>query len=89
MLREEFLTPMGITAYRLAKDLGVPLTRISAILAGKRAITADTGLWLDRYFGLSEGWWYRLETECELRRAKRELSRRIAREVRPRETVAA
>ena len=89
MLREEFLTPMGITAYRLAKDLGVPLTRISAILAGKRSITADTGLRLDRYFGLSEGWWYRLETECELRRAKRELSPRIAREVRPRETVAA
>jgi addiction module HigA family antidote len=74
MLREEFLKPMGITAYRLAKDLRVPLTRISAILAGKRAITADTGLRLDRYFGLSEGWWFRLETECELRRAKRELS---------------
>ncbi len=80
---------MGITAYRLARDLGVPLTPISAILAGKRAITADTGLRLDRYFGLSEGWWFRLETECELRRAKRELSPRIAREVRPRETVAA
>jgi plasmid maintenance system antidote protein VapI len=44
---------------------------------------------LDRYFGLSEGWWFRLETECELRKAKRELSPRIAREVRPRETVAA
>jgi len=89
MLREEFLTPMGLTAYRLAKDIGVPLTRISAILAGKRAITADTGLRLDRYFGLSEGWWFRLETECELRRAKRELGARITREVRPRETVAA
>ena len=89
MLREEFLKPMGITAYRLARDLGVPLTPISAILAGKRAITVDTGLRLDRYFGLSEGWWFRLETECELRRAKRELSPRIAREVRPRETVAA
>jgi addiction module HigA family antidote len=89
MLREEFLKPMGLTAYRLAKDLGVPLTRISAILAGKRAITADTGLRLDRYFGLSEGWWFRLEAECELRRAKRELSPRIAREVRPREPVAA
>jgi addiction module HigA family antidote len=89
MLREEFLKPMGLTAYRLAKDIGVPLTRISAILAGKRVITADTGLRLDCYFGLSEGWWFRLETECELRRAKRELSRRIAREVRPRETVAA
>jgi addiction module HigA family antidote len=85
MLREEFLKPMDLTAYRLAKDIGVPLTRVSAILAGKRAITADTGLRLDRYFGLSEGWWFRLETECQLR----ELSPRIAREVRPRETVAA
>ena len=89
MLQEEFLKPMGITAYRLAKDIGVPLTRISAILAGKRVITADTGLRLDRYFGLSEGWWFRLETECELRRAKRELSPRIAREVQPRKRVAA
>ena len=89
MLREEFLKPMGLTAYRLAKDIGVPLTRISAILAGKRAITADTGLRLDRYFGLSEGWWFRLETECELRRATRELSPRIAREVRPRKIVTA
>jgi antitoxin HigA-1 len=89
MLREEFLKPMGLTAYRLAKDLGVPLTRISAILVGKRAITADTGLRFDRYFGLSEGWWFRLETECELRRAKRELSPRIAREVPPRELVTA
>jgi addiction module HigA family antidote len=88
MLREEFLKPMGLTAYRLAKDIGVPLTRIAAILAGKRSITVDTGLRLDRYFGLSEGWWFRLDTECELRKAKRELSPRIAREVKPRELAA-
>jgi addiction module HigA family antidote len=80
---------MGLTAYRLAKDIGVPLTRISAILANKRAITADTGLRLDRYFGLSEGWWFRLEAECELRKAKRELSSRITREVQPRKLVTA
>ena len=89
MLREEFLGPMEITPHRLAKDIGVPLTRITAILADERAITADTGLRLDQYFGLAEGWWLRLQTECDLRRAQREIGARIAREVTPRETVAA
>ncbi|HTQ30602.1 MAG TPA: HigA family addiction module antitoxin [Opitutaceae bacterium] len=89
MLREEFLKPMSITPYKLAKDIRVPQTRISAILAGTRAITADTGLRLDRYFGLSEGWWVRLQTDCDLRKARRELSARIAREVKPREFAAA
>jgi addiction module HigA family antidote len=89
MLQEEFLGPMGISAYRLAKDLGVPLTRIAAILSGKRSVTADTGLRLDRYFGLSEGWWFHLETECELRAAKRTLGARIAKEVKPRELLNA
>jgi addiction module HigA family antidote len=89
MLQEEFLTPMGLSAYRVAKDIGVPLTRLTAILAGQRAVTADTGLRLDRYFGLSEGWWLRLETECELRKAQREVGPRIAREVKPRELAPA
>jgi len=89
MLREEFLTPMGITPYQLAKDIRVPQTRISAILAGERTITADTGLRLDRYFGLSEGWWGRLQLDCDLRRAQQELGARIAREVKPREIAAA
>jgi addiction module HigA family antidote len=80
---------MEISAYQLAKDLAVPLTRIVAILSGKRAITADTGLRLDRYFGLSEGWWFRLEAECELRSAKRTLGARIASEVKPRELLSA
>jgi len=83
MLREELLTPLSLTPYQLAKDLRVPPTRISAILAGMRAITADTGLRLDRYFRLSEGWWLRLQTDCDLRRAQRELSARITREVKP------
>jgi addiction module HigA family antidote len=78
MLREEFLQPLGITPYRLAKNIGVPQTRIAAILCGTRTITADTGLRLDRYFGLSDGWWNRLQTGCDLRKAKRELSARIA-----------
>lgn len=89
MLREEFLTPLGITAYQLAKAIRVPQTRISAILAGERTITADTGLRLDRYFGLSQGWWVRLQADCDLRRAHRELGARIAREVTPREFAAA
>lgn len=83
MLREEFLRPMNLSAYQVAKRIGVPLTRVTAILAGKRAITADTGLRLDRLFGLSEGWWSRLQTDCDLRRAKRELGSKIDREVKP------
>jgi antitoxin HigA-1 len=88
-LREEFLEPMEISAYQLAKDLALPLTRIVAILSGKRHITADTGLRLDRYFGLSEGWWFRLEAECELRSAKRAFGAQIASEVKPREPINA
>ena len=59
MLDEEFLKPLGITKYRLAKEIGVPAGRISEIVAGRRAITADTDLRLCKYFGLSEGWWLR------------------------------
>ncbi len=73
LLRTEFLEPMGITPYRLAKDIGVPLTRIAAILACERAVTADTGLRLDCYFGLSEGYWYGLQQDYDLRLAKHKL----------------
>ena len=59
MLDEEFLKPLGLTKYRLAKDIGVPPQRIGDIVAGKRAITADTDLRLCRYFGLSDGWYPR------------------------------
>ena len=59
MLEEEFLKPLGITKYRLANDVGVPAGRISEIVAGHRAVTADTDLRLCKYFGLSEGWWLR------------------------------
>ncbi len=59
MLNEEFLKPLGLTKYRLAKDIGVPPQRIGDIVAGKRAITADTDLRLCRYFALSDGWWLR------------------------------
>jgi len=59
MLNEEFLKPLGLTKYRLAKDIGVPPQRIGDIVAGKRSITADTDLRLCKYFGLSNGWWLR------------------------------
>ena len=68
ILLEDFLRPMGITQYRLAKEIGVPAQRISEIVAGRRSITADTDLRLCRFFGLSEGYWLRgqvrYDTEC-------------------------
>lgn len=61
LLKEEFLEPMGISQYRLAKEIGVPAQRISQIIAGKRSITADTDLRLCRFFGLSNGYWLRAQ----------------------------
>ncbi|MGH8020609.1 MAG: HigA family addiction module antitoxin, partial [Opitutaceae bacterium] len=78
LLHDEFLQPIGVTAYRLAKDIGVPATRIGEILAGRRGITAETGLLLDRYFGLSEGYWSGLQHDFDLRQAKRSLGARLA-----------
>ena len=62
MLEEEFLKPMGLTKYRLAKEIDVPAPRIGEIVAGNRAITADTDLRLCQFFGLSDGWWLALQT---------------------------
>jgi addiction module HigA family antidote len=61
LLKEEFLAPMGISQYRLAKEIDVPAQRISEIVAGKRAITADTDLRLCRFLGLSSGYWLRAQ----------------------------
>src|SRR5271155_2746049 len=61
LLREEFLVPMGLSQYRLAKEVGVPAQRIGEIVAGKRSITADTDLRLCRFFGLSKGYWLRAQ----------------------------
>ena len=74
---------MQISPYRLAKDIGVPLTRITAILNGARSVTADTGLRLDRYFGMSEGYWSGLQHDYDLRTAKRELGTAL-KSIRPR-----
>jgi addiction module HigA family antidote len=83
ILREEFLGPMGIPAYRLAKDTGVPQTRIAAILAGDRAITADTALRFGRFFSMSAGFWLGLQERYDLDRARDELGKRLEREVTP------
>jgi len=74
ILLEEFLKPMGITQYRLAKEIGVPQQRIGEIIAGKRGVTADTGLRLSRFFGTSDGFWVGLQTDYDTARAKDALS---------------
>ncbi|MCY7286268.1 MAG: HigA family addiction module antidote protein [Cyanobacteria bacterium CAN_BIN43] len=70
ILRLEFLEPLGITSYRLSKDIGVAQTRISEILSGKRSITADTALRLARYFDNSAQFWLNLQTQYDLRQAQ-------------------
>jgi len=82
LLSEEFLTPMGISQYRLAKEIDVPAQRISGIVAGKRAITADTDLRLCRFFGLSSGYWLRAQVAHDTEVAERELGA-VLRRIRP------
>ena len=67
---EEFLIPMGISRYRLAREIGVPPQRIGDIVAGKRAVTADTDLRLCRFFGLSNGYWLRAQVAHDTEVAK-------------------
>jgi len=78
MLVEEFLKPLGMSNYRLAKEIGVPAQRIGEIAAGRRAITADTDLRLCRFFGLSDGWWLRLQADYDTQTAKAALVRTLA-----------
>jgi addiction module HigA family antidote len=66
VLQEEFLVPLEITAYRLAKDIGIPQTRVSQIVKGERRITADTALRLSRYFGNSPRFWLGLQNDFDL-----------------------
>lgn len=73
MLSEEFLVPLGMSQYRLAKEIGVPAQRIGEIVAGRRAITADTDLRLCRFFGLSDGWWLRLQAKFDTEIARERL----------------
>jgi len=81
ILLKDFLKPMNITQYRLAKSIGVPQRRIGEIVAGKRAITADTALRLARFFGTDAQSWMNLQTHYDLTVAELSLSGRIEREV--------
>ena len=88
LLLEEFLLPMGITKYRLAKEIGVPAQRIGDIVAGKRSITADTDLRLCRFFGLSDGYWLRAQAAYDTEVAHERLASELEK-IRPRSGSAA
>lgn len=81
ILLEEFLNPMEISQYRLAKDINVPARRINEIVLGKRSITADTALRLSEYFGMSEKFWLNLQMKYNLEIEKDRLQDRLKREV--------
>ena len=81
ILREEFLEPMGISQYRLAKDISVPPRRINEIVHGKRKITADTALRLGRFFSMSPQFWLNLQTRYELEVTEDNLENRLDNEV--------
>lgn len=83
ILREDFLTPLGMTQYRLAKAIGVPLTRVNEIVLGKRAITAETALRLARFFDTTPQFWLGLQAQYDLDRAYDVLGDRLEREIEP------
>lgn len=87
ILMHEFLGPMGISQYRLAKEIGVPQRRIGEIVAGTRAITVDTGLRLSRFFGMSEGFWTGLQLDYDAASTKDALAKELA-SIRPWATAA-
>jgi addiction module HigA family antidote len=88
MLEEEFLKPLGMTKYRLAKEIGVPPQRIGDIVSGKRSITADTDLRLCRFFSLTDGWWLRCQAKYDTVMAKDGLAE-VLKNIRPWERKAA
>ena len=81
ILMEEFLKPLGISQYKLAKDINVPARRINEIVHGKRSISADTALRLSRYFNLSERFWLNLQARYDLETEKDKFKGRIESEV--------
>lgn len=74
LLRDEFLVPLGISQYRLAKETGIPAQRIGQIVLGRRSVTADTDLRLCRFFGLSDGYWLRAQVAYDTEVARRKLA---------------
>ncbi len=87
VLLEDFMKPMGLSQYRLAKDIGVPALRISQIVNGKRAVTVDTAMRLARYFGTSAMVWLRLQVRYELEVAEEQMREKINREVKVRQSL--
>ena len=83
-LREEFLKPLGISAYRLAKDLKVPVTRVQAIVAERRGITGDTALRLGRYFSTTPEFWLNMQRDYELECARESIGQTLEEEIQPR-----
>ena len=81
ILEEDFLKPMGLSQYRLAKDINVPARRINEIVNGERAITADTALRLGRYFKMSAQFWLNLQSHYDLEMVEERIGRRLNREV--------
>jgi addiction module HigA family antidote len=84
ILQEDFLKPMGLSQYRLAKDISVPARRINEIVKGERAITADTALRLGRYFKMSAQFWLNLQSHYDLECARTRLGRKLEHEVKER-----
>ena len=84
ILREEFLIPMEMSVYQLAKDIHVPRTRLNDIVLGRRSITPDTALRLSRYFGITPEFWLNLQMRYDLEDANRNLKKKIAKEILPR-----
>lgn len=87
ILLEEFLAPLGITQYKLAKAISVPQGRIGEIVAGKRSISADTALRLAKYFGMTDGFWMKLQSDYDAAIAKEEIAD-ILSEIKPLRHVA-
>ncbi|MEK6661852.1 MAG: HigA family addiction module antitoxin [candidate division NC10 bacterium] len=81
VLQEEFLTPLGVSQYRLAKEISVPPRRVNEIVHGSRAITADTALRLARYFGTTDRFWLNLQARYDLEVERDRLGSRLEREV--------
>ena len=77
LLLEEFMIPLGVTAYRLAKEINVPAQRIGEIVKGRRSITADTDLRLCRFFNLSDGYWLRAQAAHDIEIAQSELGKTL------------
>jgi antitoxin HigA-1 len=84
ILAEEFMAPLGLSAYALARALGVPRNRVTAIVNGERAITAETALRLGRYFGTSPQWWLNMQAFYDLEVARIRHGQEVEREVQPR-----